>query len=262
MYRHVSRNLPLTFAVGLLLAGVANAAPGPRAVLGINIASGPGAAGPAEGVVVVGITPGGPADQAGLAAEDVIVRINDEPLTAESRPRANRRLLDFMADVAPGDELTVTYLRGGEAKEARLVAGELDPEMMPPMRGFMGSWERFGEEMGDHLERHLVEPLTMRWRHHGLFAGMELVALTPELGRYFGTEEGLLVVRGPSDDTIPLEDGDVIQEIGGRTPRDPGHAMRIFRSYEPGEELVIDIVRDKRKREVEVKLPVAETPDS
>ena len=126
------------------------------------------------------------------------------------------------------------------------------------MPGFRGQWERFGDEMGDHFGRNLVGPLAMRWRHHGLFAGMELVALTPELGRYFGTEEGLLVVRGPNDDTIPLEDGDVIQKIGGRTPRDPGHAMRIFRSYEPGEELTINIVRDKRKREVEVKLPAQE----
>lgn len=222
-----------------------------RAVLGINIASDPNGTGPVEGVVVVGVTPGGPADRAGLRADDVIVSVNDESLTADSSTEANRRLLSLMDGVAPGDELSVAYLRAGDARSTLLEAGALDPDTMPPGFSFIEPLERFGEQ----FEHHVLRPFASRWRYPGIFAGMELVALTPELGRYFGTKEGLLVVRAPTDDTIPLDDGDVIQKIGGRTPRDPAHAMRIFRSYEQGEELVLNIVRDQRKREIEITMP-------
>jgi S1-C subfamily serine protease len=225
--------------------------PEQRAVLGINIASDPNGTGPVEGVVVVGVTPGGPADRAGLRADDVIVSINEQSLTADSATQANRRLLRFMDGVAPGDELSVAYLRAGDARSASLEAGALDPDTMPPEFSFIEPLERFGEQ----FEHHVLRPFASRWRYPGIFAGMELVALTPELGRYFGTEEGMLVVRAPTEDTIPLEDGDVIQKIGGRRPRDPAHAMRIFRSYEPGEELVLNIVRDQRKREIEITMP-------
>ncbi len=73
--------------------------------------------------------------------------------------------------------------------------------------------------------------------------------------RYFGTETGLLVIRAPGNEAIGLQDGDVIREIGGRRPQDPGHAMRILRSYEAGEEVVIGIVRDRKETEVVVSLP-------
>jgi S1-C subfamily serine protease len=84
---------------------------------------------------------------------------------------------------------------------------------------------------------------------------MELVSLSPGLGRYFGTDEGLLIVRAPDNEEIGLEDGDVIRMIGTRKPNDPGHAMRILRSYEPGEELVIQILRETESREVRLTLP-------
>ncbi len=225
-----------------------------RAVLGINIASARQQTGPVEGVSIVGVTPGAAADRAGLRADDVLVSIDDVSLTAESLAEANERLLDFMSSVRPGQELNLTYLRGGKVLDTRLAADAFEPGMLPPDFPFREDLERLGRRFGDEF----IEPLQSRWRHYGTFAGMELVALTPELGRYFGTEEGLLVVRAPQNDAIDLEDGDVIQRIGSRIPNDAGHAMRILRSYEPGEELVIAIVRQQRQREVRLILPEPE----
>ena len=48
---------------------------------------------------------------------------------------------------------------------------------------------------------------------------MQLVTLTPGSG-YFGTR-GLLVVRGPGTDSLRLQDGGVILDIGGREPTSP-----------------------------------------
>ncbi|MFQ5634691.1 MAG: PDZ domain-containing protein [Gammaproteobacteria bacterium] len=227
------------------------AAASERAVLGINIASARHHTGPVEGVAIVGVTPGAAAAEAGLRADDVLIAIDDTSLTADSVRAANRRLLDFMSGVSPGQELRITYLRGDEVLETSLVADAFDAEAMPDDFPFRDDLEKLGRRIEDEV----IWPLRFRWRHYGTFAGMELVALTPELGRYFGTDEGLLVVRAPTDAGIGLEDGDVIRNIGARVPNDAGHAMRILRSYEPGEELVIGVVRDKKEREVRLTLP-------
>lgn len=228
--------------------------PAERAALGINIATRDTPSGPVEGVVIVGITPGGAAENAGLRPNDVLITIEDVALTAGSVREANARLFQFMRGAEPGQELRVAYLRGGKVLETRLVADAFDPSMAQRRFPFQEDLERLGRR----FENEFIAPLQTGWRHYGLFAGMELAALTPELGRYFGTEEGLLVVRAPTDETIGLEDGDVIQRIGARVPNDPAHAMRILRSYEPGEELVIAIMREQRSLELRITLPEAE----
>lgn len=248
----------LLFYIILLSPAIGNAQPAApaqqRAALGINIAGGGQQAGPVEGVAVVGVTPGGAAEVAGLRADDVIVAIDNVSLTADSARAANDRLVRFMRDVVPGQELEVTYLRGDDFLDTQLIADAFDPGLLPPDFPFREDLERLGRRFGEEF----IEPWQGRWRHHGTFAGMELVALTPALGRYFGTDTGLLVVRAPAGDGIDLEDGDVIRTIGARVPSDPGHAMRILRSYEPGEELVIGIVREQREREVRTVLPEIE----
>jgi hypothetical protein len=50
-------------------------------------------------------------------------------------------------------------------------------------------------------------------------------------------------------------DGDVIQSIDGREPKDVRHAMRILSSYQSGETLKLGIMRDKKKRTIEIEIP-------
>lgn len=67
-----------------------------------------------------------------------------------------------------------------------------------------------------------------------LFEGMELAEISPGLGQYFGTNQGVLVIRVPRDgEFLKLQDGDVILSIDGRVPEDGSHAARILRSYRP-----------------------------
>jgi hypothetical protein len=51
------------------------------------------------------------------------------------------------------------------------------------------------------------------------FSDLDLVDLNPDLGEYFGSKTGVLVVKAPSDSTIPLKAGDVILKIDGREPK-------------------------------------------
>jgi hypothetical protein len=88
---------------------------------------------------------------------------------------------------------------------------------------------------------------------------MELVPMTEGLSRYFGTSEGLLVVRGPEDDGIEIQDGDVILAISGRTPNSPEHAIRILSSFEPGETIEFALMRDRLRETVDYVVPEAES---
>ncbi len=91
-------------------------------------------------------------------------------------------------------------------------------------------------------------------------ANMELATLTPQLGRYFGTDKGVLVVRSPTDSHFKLQDGDVILTIDGREPVSGAHATRILSSYQPGEKVTLHILRERKAMDVETKLPEFTAP--
>ncbi|MFC0678121.1 S1C family serine protease [Lysobacter korlensis] len=61
-----------------------------------------------DGVVVLSVVDGGPADEAGLRPGDVLVRLDDEEL------RSPEDLLGSLRRRDPGDAVTIEYLRGSE----------------------------------------------------------------------------------------------------------------------------------------------------
>lgn len=213
------------------------------AVLGINISD------EEEGVQVDGVTPGGPAADSGVETGDIIVAMDGAELSGDSPAEL---LIAQMENVSPGDTVVLTIVRDGDEEEIEVVAGS--------SRAFFGRDDRdddddrrfdFGDwfqERGDIRDR--LVSFGRRW------GDMELVELTPELGAYFGTETGILVVRAPADRALEaLTDGDVILEIGGRTPNDAEHALRILASFEGGETLELDIMRNQSRQTLEVEFP-------
>lgn len=212
-----------------------------RAFLGINIARN-GGDGPVDGVLIEGVTPGGAAEAAGLEAGDVLTDVAGTSLAAQTPREAAVRLIGLMEKAQPGEPVAVTYRRGKASKKVEVKPTEMTPDVF--MGGGPGPFPG-AEPRGPGY----------RWRHFGAMPGLELVDLTPKLGRYFGVESGILVVRAPPPDKVPLEEGDVILSIGDRKPRDPTHAMQILASYAPGEELPIEIVRDRKKQSLKFRLP-------
>ncbi len=208
--------------------------------------------GPVAGVTILGVSPGGAAGEAGLRAGDVITSINSESLTADSGRVANEKLLDFMRGVEEGDELTVEYLRNGKS-----MSTEVAPRSVPSgIFAFNFDGEDF--VMPDFH----VAPQIAQFKNRFVWIGggsglgdMELVMLTERLASYFGTDEGLLIVRAPKNEDLKLQDGDVIQSIDGRKPTSVNHAMRILGSYQGGETLKIEIMRDKRRQTISIEVP-------
>lgn len=207
--------------------------------------------GPVEGVAILGVSPGGAAEESGLQAGDVITALNDESLMADSSKEADRILIDFMEGVEEGDVLDVEILRDGRTRNV-----ELRPRSMAP-----GTFA-FNLDSGEiavprvQMAPGVGDVNRYVWiSESGGFGDMELVKLSEDLGSYFGTNEGLLVVRAPENEALQLKDGDVIQNIDGREPNSASHAIRILGSYESGETVKIEIMRNQRKQTISVEVP-------
>lgn len=225
-----------------------------RPMLGVNIDAGSDDDEPVAGVTINSVTPGGAAADAGLRAGDIITAINGESLGADSRRAAGKALLAFMSGVEEGDELDVEYLRDGRSAELTVA-----PRTMPRVFSFSTDGLDLPKPPSAPT---IVEALGLKrfdiWG--GGFGDLEMVALTEGLGRYFGSDTGLLVVRAPEDaDTYKLLDGDVILSIDGREPGSVPHAVRILASYQAGETLEVVIMRDKSRRTLEIEIPDSRT---
>lgn len=220
----------------------------PRAFLGLSMKSRGDE--PADGVELLSVSPGGAAADAGLRAGDVITELNGKSLKREGDESPRSRLLDLMREVNPGDKLAMRYRRAGKSIAGTIVAQE------PPDRMFMFSTAP--GVPGMPVAPGLPDlPRFAFMRSDGVFGSAELVALTPKLGRYFGTDKGLLVVRAPEDERLKLEEGDVIVDIDGRVPESAAHASRILASYEKGEKLHLNVLRMKQKLTLDIEVPAS-----
>ena len=231
-----------------------------RGRIGVIVDTKADAAGDKLGARVEGITPGGPAEKAGLKVGDVITRFNGTALGgAQSEDAENSgpgmKLIELAHAVDPGDTVQVEYRRGTDARKVTIVAEDLGGSAWTgPMEGpDMGAFENMMPKMqmgpGNDFEFAFGSP----------WGGIELVELNSDLGEYFGTREGVLVVRAPEDSTLALKGGDVIVSIAGRKPTSPMQAMRIIRSYDPGESVTLDVLRKQRHVNVTWKVPERES---
>ena len=223
--------------------------------IGIMI-DGSDTSGTVDGIEVVGVTPDSAADDAGLRAGDVITAVNGEAMKAESSNAANRLLFDFMTGVEEGDELKVEYLRNGKTRSTELSPRVMEMHAYSWGPGSAGILPPNAPNFDMHPEA--MEAFKFRFGFPmlgGAWGNMELVELSEGLGKYFGTNSGLLVVSAPKLDGLELQDGDVIQTIDGRVPKDVRHALRILSSYQSGEKLKLGIMRDKKKRTLDIEVP-------
>ncbi|MCE3285266.1 MAG: hypothetical protein K0R70_1522, partial [Steroidobacteraceae bacterium] len=218
------------------------------AMLGINIG---GEQARTDGVEVMSVSPSGPAESAGLRKGDVITAVDGKPLRKSGDRGAGRQLVEHLRGVDPGQVVKLDYLRDGKKQSASVTTVAAEPPMMRIVREHMPMLE--GVELPVELEAFLGGP------GRG-FSSLELVPITPKLGQYFGTDKGLLVVRAPSAAGSKLEEGDVILAIGGRTPENPRHAFRILGSYQPSEQVKVEVLRQRKRLAFEMQVPQPAEP--
>jgi C-terminal processing protease CtpA/Prc len=217
-----------------------------RAIIGVQLDS----ESSKGGARIQEVSPGGPADEAGLHVGDVITAINGTDVKGDSPAR---QVMHVMHEVAPESKVNLRVTREGKSRDFVVTArrgatffGMQHPTAIPTMPAIPlppippGFPEAGVTTFG---------PVMI----HGQLGDMELATLTPQLGRYFGTDKGVLVVRAPKD--FKLEDGDVILAIDGREPSSGSHATRILSSYQSGEKITIKLMRQQKTVNVETTLP-------
>lgn len=154
----------------------------------------------ARGVLVRSVTPGGPADQAGIKAGDVITKINGKDVNDDNVLR------NTIAAMAPGTDVTVTFLREGKEQDVKAKLGTLTAESARATEqggGGGGAGEAAGK------------------------LGITIVPLTPEIAGQIGVPRNTqgVVVRdvdpnGPAAQA-GVQAGDVIQQVNRQTVRSP-----------------------------------------
>lgn len=247
--------------------------------IGVVVATGADADSDKIGARITAVSPGGPAAKAGIQAGDVITKFNGVNLanvrsedSDESGP--GNKLRELATALDPGDTVQVEYRHGAETKKATIVAEDVTysyngtlnnafgdrgfsltmpkvevapfAEMRMPMEGW-------GEGMGGGMG--------MGFCFGDAWCNLELVSLNSDLGDYFGTHDGVLVVKASEDSLLPLKSGDVIVSIGDRKPTSPAQAMRILRSYDTGETVNIEIMRHQKRQTLSWKVPSPEARD-
>ncbi|HWZ64102.1 MAG TPA: PDZ domain-containing protein [Steroidobacteraceae bacterium] len=205
-----------------------------RAIIGVQLDPAPGGA----GARVRAVSPGGPAAEAGIHAGDVIVAVNGTEVKGDNPARQVMRLIRA---VKPDSKVSVRVQRDGATRDFAVTARS-GPDVVFAHEGLPGVGDLLSGFRGPLL---LQRPLM----------DMELATLTPQLGRYFGSDKGVLVVRAPADGVLKLEDGDVILAIDGREPSSGSHATRILGSYQPGEKVTLRIVRLHKTQDISTTLP-------
>jgi len=255
-----------------------------RPRLGINVSTEQTSELDARGAEVTNVLEDGPAWDAGIREGDVITAIDGqslfEPLSGDREDGFDldqsipvQRLLALARELEPGENVEVTYLRGGEERRATVTAEDLTGQAFGYMQGFDA------ERLRDQL-RGLNEDLPgFQWRgpgpgdpdvsilrgapgaarffdgsRFGRF-GLEMVELNEGLGQYFGTEQGTLVVNVAEDSELGLQPGDVILRIGDRPADAPDRVLRILGSYGADEDIPIHVRRNGREVSVMGRLP-------
>ncbi len=191
---------------------------------------------PQKGLSVIGVSPGSPAEEAGISAGDIVTKIDELELKGDPESGLEK-VLEHLEVLKPGDPVHLVFLRDDKVHEVDLKLRESEGKKNIKML-FLGDEDR------DFNLPDIEKSFTFFGKND---LDLELASLNEDLGEYFGTSEGVLVLDISKENSLGLRAGDVIQSIGGRELRGPEHAFRIFRSYEADEEMNLEIIRHGKK---------------
>ena len=294
-----------------------------RPVIGVILGNPEG-----RGVEVLGVSPDGPSERAGLKKGDIIVAVGGREITKiKESGDAREGLRIALRDIEADKPVTITIERENKTIDVTLVpeirepmswqsvtrfpSAASAPHMVTSVRSASApeapraaerviSVERIVvpeidtvemtkqiEQMRSEIEKRRalreagrVEPADGQWEielHElselGNFAlqdanvwfglpmaqGLQLAEIDPGLGEYFKTDRGVLVLKARDDNDLQLESGDVILQVGDTEVNSPAEFMRALRAYDSGDELVLDIKRNRKNRTLKTIMPEERT---
>ena len=200
------------------------------------------------GVFVEDLRAGGPAERAGIRANDVIVEFDGEGV------RSIRQFTRLVRESVPGRAIRTTVVRDGNRLTLDVVPEVGGSELSLALPDVRREIERGLRQIPRDFDFDFPQ-VTPRGR-----LGVSLTPLSAQLASYFGAKDGALVSSVEPNSPAAqagLLAGDVMTSINGRAVNDPGDVVRELRDVAPGSAVELRIVRDKK--EMTLKATVAET---
>lgn len=253
------------------------------------------------GMRVNAVTPGGPAERAGIKVGDVITAINGKPLSFD----AASWLVDT-SGLPPGKPARLDLLRGGKsrridvtperlqsgdwqevARAAQQAAEEATASVRSPefQRQIQQSVDEAMKSAAAALKDAGVARETAKAAREGAAAaragaleardaairaghdrhawiismspwwGLNLAPLNADLGRYFGTNAGVLVLSRNDQQFPELQPGDVLTEVNGKAVTQPEDVQRALRSVDADQRVPVSVRRHGKQLTLAMKVP-------
>ena len=204
-----------------------------------------------SGVLISDVVDDSPAEKAGLQDGDVIIAFAGKPLSDyESLTAAVRA-------AAPGDKVDVTVMRDGKKKTVQVELGERKD-------AGVFAWANKGDDdhamkwikklhgNDDDFDVHVMDA-------EGGWLGIGIDDLTPQLGEYFGVEDGDGVLVTSVVDDSPaakagLKAGDVIVKLGDEEIEDTGDLHEALSDTKADQKVKLEFRRKGKDKSAEVTL--------
>jgi membrane-associated protease RseP (regulator of RpoE activity) len=228
------------------------------------------------GVKIAGVTPQSPAAKGGLKSGDRLVSINGAPILGQEPRQRVENARKLLANTDVRTAVKLGYARDGRNAVVSVVpkldqhvfvwsgddggdfkfdfddedfARAMPAGVAPQIRSELIRIGPDGKCKGEDCRfRALTE--AFRWN------GLNLAEVDAQLGRYFGTDTGVLVLS-TGDDLAGLQAGDVIRKVDGKAVSSPREAMAALRARPADSKVSVEYLRDRKSATAQVKVPKA-----
>lgn len=229
-----------------------------RGMLGIVMTPGK------NGMHVDAVTPGGPAEKAGVRDGDILVAIDGKPIDIKHGDDS----IPQFANLKIGQMVKLTIRRNDSKIESNIgvkaerrepfnlayalgnpLPKDFDKNIRVQVEQAMRE-AHVAQRAGDEARKAMVH-----FRFSTPWWGLNLVSLNPDLGHYFGTDKGVLVLSADDDSFKGLKSGDVLLAVGGQNVQRPEDALRALREQAAGSDVKVRIMRQHKSLTLNIKAP-------
>ena len=225
-----------------------------------------------RGLRVSAVTPGGPAERAGIREGDVITAIDGSRVNGGDDA-------GLASHLTAGKPVQLSVLRGGktlqlratperfqtadwqalartaQAAAQRSLAQLNSPEFQKQLDRNIEDAMKRSEQARADIAAQWDKGFSFKGRWFAPWWGLNLASLNPDLGRYFGTDRGALVLSSDAQRYPGLQAGDVITAVAGRAVSKPEDAMRALQALPIDKPVRLTVLRHGKQLAVQLKTP-------